>query len=316
MKNEVLISILNWNSAANTAACIRSVHQITDANYSIVVIDNASKDGSIETLRREFPNLEVIELSGNLGYAAAHREALQYGKRLGFKFLWILNNDLTIRPNALSALLQSHQRNGEAIYGSMVIEASDGDTINFAGGWELSNHGGLDYMTPYNHLMGTSWRANSHTVRERRVSDVNGCSLFIPMEVADKYGFMEDLFFLYKEETDYCFTLMEHRVPSIIVPESIVLHQSGGSFVNHKLKCLKEYYSERNLIIFMKRHPTYFRPYRNPLKTYAPLWGSGWQLIRLWLEGKTQALEFYKHLGIFHAMLGITGKYFKPEKYL
>jgi GT2 family glycosyltransferase len=316
MEGKVLISILNWNNFENTISCIRSVYYLQWVEFETVVVDNDSNDNSVQLLRNEIPELKIIQLNENGGYASAHKTSADYAIKNGFKFLWILNNDLLVKADSLNELLKACQRNGLGIYGSLVLEAEIDDIINFAGGWELSKNGGLDYATPYNQYMGKSWPQYQSRISERKVADINGCSVLIPLDIIEKYGFMSDIFFLYKEETDYCFSLLEKGVPSYIVPTSVVVHKSGGSFVNDKLRLLKTYYSERNLILFMKRHPKYFVPYRNPLKKYRPLGESIISLLGLILKGKVQSQEFYKNLGIFHTFLGITGKYFAPEKYL
>jgi len=315
-QEKILISILNWNSFVNTSKCIESILGQNYLNYEILVLDNFSLDGSLEQLKQKFPQLIYHQFNTNIGYAGGHHFAATYANEHDFNALWVINNDLEVSPDALDALMDAFHRNGLGLFGSLVLESDNEDQINFAGGWELSKNGGLDYATPYNQFIGKSWNLYCADITERKVSDVNGCSIFIPVDLIQKFGFMEDIFFLYKEETDFCFSLMEKGVPSYIVPTSIVIHQSGGSFVNEKLRLLKTYYSERNLILFMKRHPKYFVPYRNPLKKYRPLWDSLISLLMLILKAKTQSHEFYKNLGILHAMIGIKGKYFSPERHL
>lgn len=312
----VLISILNWNNFSATASCIQSVLAQKYLNFSILVVDNASKDDSIKLIKDSFPFIEIVELKENKGYAAAHEVSANMAIEQKFDLFWILNNDLEVIADTLENLVLAFSRNGLAIYGSLSLEIDGKDTINFAGGWELSKRGGLDYATPYNQFMDRPLSECKHKITERKVSDVNGCSMLIPMEIIKKHGFMDGSFFLYKEETDYCFTLMEKGIPSIIVPNSIVYHKSGGSFFNQKLKFFKTYYSERNMVLFMNNHPKFFIPSRNPIKKYRAAFNGFIEICKLMFTRDTENESFYKNLGIIHGTIGIRGKYFKPENYL
>jgi len=313
---KILISILNWNNFSGTKACIQSVLAQEYTDFTILLLDNASSDDSFVRLQQEFPLVETMALPTNNGYAAAHKISAQKAIKEHFDAVWILNNDLIVQTDTLARLTDSWKRNGLAVFGSVSLVMDGNDTIDFGGGWELSKNGGLDYALPYNQYRGKTISEVGSKLAERVVSDVNGCSMLIPSEIIDKHGFMDESFFLYKEETDFCFTLMERGIPSILVPGSKVYHALGGSFFNHKLKLFKTYYSERNLVVFMQKHPRYFVPFRNPVKKYKPSFEAIIEMVRFILSGKRKTESYYKHLGILHAQLGIRGKYFSPEKYL
>jgi GT2 family glycosyltransferase len=138
---KVCISILNWNGAEKTIACLETVRALDYDNYTVIVVDNASRDESVARIRAAFPDVEVLQAETNLGYAGGHRLALEHVMDRGVDLFWVLNNDTTVRPDALSALVAAYQRWGDAIYGSVTLRADDELRVQFGGGWEVDAAG-------------------------------------------------------------------------------------------------------------------------------------------------------------------------------
>ena len=238
---KVLISILNWNAPVNTVQTVKSVLMSAYDNYTIVILDNHSIDNSESVLSNAFPDIRFIKMKSNLGYAGAHKVAADIAINENYDLLWILNNDVEVYATSLSELVNAYKRNRDALLGSISIN-TDGFTINFAGGLEIAADNSIDGNSGYNSLAGK--RIDEVEILERPVSGLQGSSFLIPVNIIKKYGFMDTRFFLYGEETDYCYRLRsKFNIPSVIVPTSRVIHHGGGSFVqNEKLQCNSEIY--------------------------------------------------------------------------
>ena len=251
----VCISILNWNGAEKTIACLESARALDYDNVTVIVVDNASRDDSVTRIRAAFPDMELLQADTNLGFASGHRFALDHVMDRDVDLFWVLNNDATVRPGTLSALAAAYTRHGDAIYGSVTLRAEDELRVQFGGGWEVDAEG-KPIFALYNATRGMAYERYLTGQPERIVADVTGSSLMVPLNVVRQHGFFDEAFFFYAEETDYCLRMGKRGVPSVIVPESAIVHEGAGSFTaqSSDLDWVRLYYRRRNLLTVAKRH--------------------------------------------------------------
>ena len=134
---KVLISVLNWNNFPSTSRTINSIKQLSYVDYELIIIDNNSTDHSINKIHEYYPEFKVLKNTSNLGYAGGHKKSLDYLYNNKFDLLWIINNDIIVNDNTLSELVESFKKNGEGLYGSLILDQSF--IIQFSGGNELKN---------------------------------------------------------------------------------------------------------------------------------------------------------------------------------
>jgi hypothetical protein len=245
----VCISVLNWNNSLGTIQCIRALRQSTYTHYEIFVVDNASIDHSVEQIREQFPDLRIICASENLGYAGGNQLALEAALENGsFDLFWILNNDALAHPDTLSELVEAYRKHGDAIYGGIPVREVNGEPYLHMRVWDNGRFRMLRHIPV---------RAYFQTMNPRPVEALSGSHLLVPLAVVRQYGFMDTSFFLYSEDTDYCFRLRKQGVACIEVPSSMAIHFDGAS---HKLVDAKRltpiitYYRARNRIVLFRRH--------------------------------------------------------------
>src|SRR5581483_12156776 len=106
----VHVVILNWNGWENTSVCLSSVQQLDYENRHVVVVDNGSTDESAAYIRREFPNVELIETGINLGFAGGCNAGIRRAMDESADYVWLLNNDTRVSVNALRALVDRAER--------------------------------------------------------------------------------------------------------------------------------------------------------------------------------------------------------------
>lgn len=308
--------MLNWNSYEKTINCIHELERLDYPNVRIIVVDNASSDASVDHIRAAFPHLAIIASKENLGYAGGHRLAVDEAMTSGSDLVWLLNTDLKMQPNTLSALVDGYQRLGDALYGSIPLKFEHPPRVGGFVAWVVDAQGKPDFShelpflgKPYDAYFGSEFS-------ERPTAGLAGSSLLIPMSVIRKYGFMDERFFLYSEEVDYCLRLLRKGIPSYIVPRSIVMHEYGGTYGKQKnLNVVVSYYYKRNRLILFRRHIG-FRRYVQQLGT------DGYKAIKKLLKyvlrhrNAPSALEVRCECwAVIDAMLNHMPKRFAPEDY-
>lgn len=308
-----VISIVNWYGFAHTAHCLQSIREAQFAACEVVVVDNASRDDSVARLRTEFPEVRVIQAPSNLGFAGGHQLALDHALALpGCDLFWMLNNDTRVLPETLPAFLDAYRQYGDAIYGGVPL--NDDLTIEALVGIELDTD-----TSPARDLYfsaGSPFAEVFQDVSARRVTAVHGSNFLIPLQLARRYGFMDTAYFLYAEETDYCFRLRRLGVHCILVPNAIVFHgDSEASRAYPALSRVVRYYSTRNYLVFVRRNYG-IRAYLREVST------TTLRTLRAVAQGigqrdQSQRIDqIYALRGVFDSLIQHMGKTIAPEDYL
>ncbi len=299
----IVISILNWNSADRTVACLQSLLAIKTPGLLVCVTDNHSLNFDRQAFEDIHPGLVVFENTENLGFAGGQYQALSYAKEIGANAFWMLNNDTRVFPDTLEHLLNAYHTHGDGVYGSAAVNQAG--TLNYQLIWELEEKSFKTQFTPLS-------QEKLDQEKTLQVANVVGYSFMIPMTVIEQHGFMDSSYFLYYEETDYCFRLLGENIPSYWVGSSKVYHEKEGSTNGRpRLKEIMEYYLYRNLFFFLKRHGS-----TQIIFHYLGRFGMRFLSANIARKQKVPLLT-WKHLrGIFHAFTGKKGPYYHPEDYL
>ncbi|WP_165772079.1 glycosyltransferase family 2 protein [Niveispirillum lacus] len=274
------IVVLNWNGAEDTIGCIDAVRTLTGGRWRLAVCDNASGDDSVPRLRAALrerfgdrfaelaeadvatttPQHDVylIRNAGNYGYAGGNNVGLRLAMRdPDMGFAWILNNDTLPQPGALAALLghaADHPQQG--MIGSTLLYAHQPDLIQGAGGARYNRWTGL-----VQHLGWNRSRTEAATFANAPLDYIIGAAMFIRRAWLEQIGLMDDSFFLYFEEIDYC-RRGRHRFDLGYAPDSLVLHKEGGTTGGHRdqISWLADFYNLRNRLRITWRHFPYAMP--------------------------------------------------------
>ncbi len=274
------IVILNWNGAEDTIGCLDAVRNLTGARWRLAICDNASGDDSLSRLRPalherfgdsfvELTETEVadaatdhdiylIRNAGNHGYAGGNNVGVRLALRdPAMAFTWILNNDTLPQPAALSALLAqaaAHPRQG--MIGSTLLYAHQPDRIQGAGGARYNRWTGM-----VQHLGWNRPREEAASFAAMPMDYVIGAAMFIRRAWLEQVGLMDDSFFLYFEELDYC-RRGRHLFDLGYAPDSLVLHKEGGTTGGHRdqISWLADFYNLRNRLRITWRHFPYAMP--------------------------------------------------------
>lgn len=218
----VFCILLNWNGWQDTVACIQSLLEQTYSSLRIVVVDNASSDDSVARIKQAFPQIEVIDAGANLGFSGGCNIGIRAALAAGASFVWLLNNDTIAPPDTLEKLLASANSEGKiGITGTVLRYMDEPEKIQ---GW-----GGGSVMTSTGFV--------SHFV-EPSIFGANTfltfASVLIRAELLREIGLLDEGYFMYFEDADFCFRARRAGWKLAVAPGTAVLHKEGGSSAKGK----------------------------------------------------------------------------------
>lgn len=250
MNPSVAIVVLNWNNPDDTLACLDSVAALdypTDS-LEVIVVDNGSTDDSVVRIRARFPAVTIIETGANLGYAGGNNAGIRHALAAGAEAVCILNNDVTVEPGFLAPLLDALQSGPDVgIVTPLVAERTeDGGQV-----WALGsavNRRTAAVNRCYAGELVDAWRQREPFA----VEIASGAAMLVRCEVFEQVGLMDEDFFLYFEEVDWCLKVRQAGYRILAVPASLVWHKVSATLGT--TSPVIDYYMLRNHLRLISRH--------------------------------------------------------------
>ncbi|RMH53340.1 MAG: glycosyltransferase family 2 protein, partial [Alphaproteobacteria bacterium] len=235
---DLSIVIINWNTREMLRDCLASVYDtLGGLEAEVFVVDNASEDGSQDMVRRQFPQATLIANSENRGFAAANNQALEIARG---RNVLLLNSDTLVHGDVLARscdYLDSHPDVG--VMGCRVLNADGSLQITGTGYPSLVNLAlmatglwKINSVPFFDRYQMTAWDRRS----EREVDVVSGCYMMVRKSAMDEVGLLDESFFFYGEETDWCRRYKDAGWKLVVAPVGEITHFGGGSVkkLNHK----------------------------------------------------------------------------------
>lgn len=240
----VSVIIVNWNGKAMLQACLEALGGQTYRELEIIVVDNASTDGSVDYIRQNAPHVHPVELKQNTGFAGGNIEGLQVARG---EYIALLNNDTLPEPCWLRELVSAMEGNKEiGICASKLVFHSDPSIVDSAGDrCVTSGHGTKGgYREP----------AADHNEKKYVFGACAGAALY-RKRMLDDIGFLDPDFFLNCEDTDLNFRAQIMGWKCLYVPTALVRHRVGASL--ERIKDQAVYFLARNdEFVWIKNMPT------------------------------------------------------------
>lgn len=246
----VINVILNTNRREDTLACLATLAASTYPNQRTIVLDNASTDGSVEAISTRFPQVQIVPLKENRGYAGNNNVGIVIALVQEADWVFVLNEDITLAPDCLEQLINVAQSNPSiGIVGPMVYHYDEPEIIQSGGGL-------LDrYWRPVH--VGQNQPDRNQFPSSRMVDWISGCAILVRREVIEQVGALDDRFFYYWEETEWCMRARNKGWLIYHVPQAKIWHK--GVQRNYQPGPNVTYYSARNKLMTMKKHHAPFR---------------------------------------------------------
>lgn len=243
--------IVNWNGQRLLDSCLEALSSQSVRPSLTIVVDNGSTDRSVAHLRHAWPSVEVLELGRNLGVAAGNNAGIARALAGGADQVLLLNNDATIRPDVIQRLQAALDAGEPEVWAATpkIVYRSDPGIIWSAGG-EMVWWKGLSRDR------GTDQPDRGQFDRAELVGYANTCCLLIRAEAFARAGLMDEAYFMYFDDSDFCGRLARAGGKIAYVPQAVALHdvqassRGEGQPVNHFMV----YYTTRNRPRFIQRN--------------------------------------------------------------
>jgi GT2 family glycosyltransferase len=247
----VVTVILNWNQRELTLACLEVAGRSDYRNHRPLLVDNGSSDGSVSAVQDRFPGVACLEAGANLGYAGGNNLGLRRALELGADYVLLLNNDAFLAEGTISEMVQlmDSEPAAGAVGPTIVYDAEPARVWCAGAGLRLTD--------------GHTWRLHA----EQRVDDLagsavavsllSGCALMLRRAALEQVGLLDERYFLYYEEADWCVRAAAAGWRLLWLPSAIVRHRvaaSSESAAAGRTPPRVTYYMTRNRMLFLSKH--------------------------------------------------------------
>lgn len=238
MMKRVDVVVLNWNGWQDTIACLASLQQQDYPGFNLLVVDNASTDGSVDQIKLAMPSVELLQTGANLGFGGGCNVGMRHAFSRGADYVWLINSDATADPHALSALVRVAEKTPAlGAVGSVLYEADQQDRIQLWGGGRVQLWSGQ----------------STHRRLPGRLDFISGASVLLRREAMAEVGFFdESTFFMYWEDTDLGFRLRQAGWQLAVAEDSRAWHKQSAS-VGKRSPLLDRYFT-RSGVRFLRRY--------------------------------------------------------------
>lgn len=248
---KVSIITVNYNGKHETAGCLELVNKLTYPNFEVIVVDNASSDGSMEYLKEKFPGVIYLENKENVGWGGGLNTGMEYAIKERSKYFFTLNNDTSFEEDLLEDLIMIAESDPQiALVGPKICYYDDpkrvrsfGLNINYR---FLSSPGFLqedkiDTGQPIFH-------------ETEEVNLIDDTALLVRVEAIRDVGFYDTQYFMYCEELDLCYKIKKAGYKIVSCPKVVVWHKVSSSSGGEDFNPFVAYYRTRNKILFARKN--------------------------------------------------------------
>lgn len=238
------IIIVSYNARADLVHCLLSLKKNPPSiDHEIVVVDNASTDGSVDAARK-IPGVRVIEMGRNAGFSAANNAGIRATSR---SLILLLNSDTLVPPGAIDGLIAALERTpGAGVAGPRLLDADGRPELSFGCMISPLNEWRQKRRTP-------DWIARE-TAREHLVDWVSGACLLVGRADAEAAGLLDERFFLYTEDVDFCHAIRRLGRTVVFTPAATITHLRGRSRASMP-EASRQAYRRSHVAFYEKHHP-------------------------------------------------------------
>jgi GT2 family glycosyltransferase len=258
--NRLAIVIVSYNARDDLARTLESLTSAAPAvSHEIVVVDNASTDGAPDLVLSRFPRVRLIPAGGNLGFAKANNVGI---RSTTSELLLLLNPDTIVPPGAIDRLVACLEGAPDvAIVGPRIVDDQGRPELSIGGPvnpWREAGRKAVQWLDTRGHAVARRW-IDRHVSQERDVEWVTGACLLARRADAEAVGLLDERYFLYMEDVDFCTAVKARGRRVVFTPAAEVVHRRGRSGANDRGRVMSAW------------HRSHLAFYRKNLPLWAPL---------------------------------------------
>jgi GT2 family glycosyltransferase len=253
---DLSIVIVNYNTCQLTLDCLRSVgSSITSYDYEIVVVDNASKDDSVLEIRKQFPTIHLIENMQNVGFSKANNQAMRIAAG---RYILLLNTDTIVQPDTLQTMLDFMDNNPKIGASGCKIVLPDGSLDKACKRGFPTPSASFYYAFGFSKLFPKNPRFNQYQLgylnpdHEYPIDCLVGAFMLVRRETIDQVGMLDEEFFMYGEDIDWCYRIKQAGWGIYYYPRTTITHYKGASSRKKPFKIIYEFH--RAMFLFHRKH--------------------------------------------------------------
>lgn len=219
----VAIILVNWNGYDFTQACLHSLSKIDFPDFKIILVDNASQNQEGKSLKKSFPEMELIENAENLGFSGGNNVGIRYALEQGFSHIMLLNNDTEVEPDFLGEMMRkSHQNPSLGVVQPMILFLNDPKKIWSAGGKWIPAIG--EAIT-----LGDRDPVADYRSKKSALDWATGCCMLISREAILKTGLLNEQYFAYFEDVEWSMRFRKAGFGIVLAEKAVIYHEAGAS---------------------------------------------------------------------------------------
>lgn len=252
---DVSIIIVAWNVRQLLCDCLKSVYdQTRDIDFEVIYVDNASEDGSVEMVSKEFPKVKIIENENNEGFIKANNQGIDIAQG---RYILLLNSDIVVLDNAIAKTVKFADSHPEAaVFGCKVLNPDHSlQRTCFMYPSILNMFLKATYLYkifPKSKFFGREHMTWWDFGEVREVETICGCFSLVRKKAIEQVGLMDERYFVYGDDPDWCYRFIEHGWKIMFTPEAQIIHY-GGQTTSQKARAFR-LQLEGSKLIFMKLH--------------------------------------------------------------
>lgn len=231
---DVSVIIINYNTLELTRNTVDSVIEKTnDLEYEIILVDNASTDGSIEFFEKEYKNKIIfIKNNENLGFGRANNKGIEKAKG---KYIFLLNSDTLLINNAIKILFDFMEKNKKCgVCGGNLFDIDLKPSHSFliklpCLSTEIDSE--LNFLGKFIKKVTNKRKDFNYSKLEKEVGYITGADMMIRKEILSETGYFDEDFFMYSEETELTYRIKKRGYKIISVPQAMIIHLEGKSTI-------------------------------------------------------------------------------------
>jgi GT2 family glycosyltransferase len=251
---ELSIVVVTYNSRRHVRDCLESIQRTAgDISHEVIVVDNASQDGTQGIIHNEFPKMSLLTNSENRGFARGNNQGITQSRG---RFILLLNPDTIVLPKTLATLLNEMKQSPETgLLGCRLLKADHSLQQSF--GYEVSIWNEVIRKLIFNlwennHFTPVGWVLRFLHSRNREVAWVKGACMLSRRQTLLDVKLMDEDFFMYLEDADLCRRIRQSGSQVRYTPGAEVIHFGGGSVQSNPEQSALEY--RRSQLLYFKKH--------------------------------------------------------------